>query len=155
MPLRKQKRTLAWPARQKKRQDLYSHTHVTIDMTLYRNTQPAHTTALIQGTYYQHEPTITFAIIAHNRESRSKNSRLGSKNDRKTQWEKHAIFLPCYLRDSWTFYASFSLKLWKRKKKNALRDDYRVWLFLSLYTIRIFTTKWKRSLLKMHIKNLI
>lgn len=71
--------------KKRSRQDLYSHTHVTIDMTLYRNTQPAHTTALIQGTYYQHEPTITFAIIAHNRESRSKNSRLDSKNDRKTQ----------------------------------------------------------------------
>lgn len=39
------------------RQDLpYSHTRVIRYMSLYRNTQPAHTTALIQGTYYQHEP---------------------------------------------------------------------------------------------------
>lgn len=89
MPLRKQKRTLAQLAQWKRsRQDLYSHTRVTIDMTLYRNTQPAHTTALIQGTYYQHVSTIPFAMIAYDMIEKSDRRTLDEivKYDRKQKF---------------------------------------------------------------------
>lgn len=114
MPLRKQKRTLFQFVRRKHSgQDLYSHIRVMIDMTLYRNTQPAHTTALIQGTYYQHEPATSFNIIAHGTRSietiKEPSNYQSNTMENTILWEKRAISLLCCF-GTFGYFASFPMK---------------------------------------------
>lgn len=121
VPLRKQKRTLGWFARQKAIETRFVQSYACHDRYDFVQKYSASTYNSTHPRYIL--PARTNDSVRHNRaQSRKPIEELSTRqqNDRKTQWEKHTISLPCYLRNSWTFSRVVSFKIVRKRLERRL-----------------------------------